>query len=362
MLNSAGFAPLVRKVRTRHKNGPVSFAIDPHGARHNPVQKGSSSQIAVFGDSYAFCRLVNDKDTWPCQLSQLLGNNIRNFGVGNYGLDQACLRMNRELEKNSTQIAVMCIVPESMARIHSYWKHYFEYGNILSFKPRYTVENDSLVYHPQAVKSAEDFRNYRENLETIQHLDEFFHNKFLPDLIAFPVTWHLLRRWNRHIPILWHLAYGAMTNNRETARKKAFNVVIRNNAKATAKLYSSEPSKKLFSALVNHFSKTAHNFGAVPILVIVPQPIDLERQENGFDDYREFMNQISSNVHLIDLTETFLKQKEPGHLYIEGPLGPHVSTYGNQVIAESLAKILQPLLRGQKDNLNKSHEGYNSCA
>ena len=46
----------------------------------------------VFGDSFAFCRYVNDNETWEYYLENLLQKNIRNYGVGNFGVDQAILK------------------------------------------------------------------------------------------------------------------------------------------------------------------------------------------------------------------------------------------------------------------------------
>ncbi|MBT5860810.1 MAG: hypothetical protein HOH89_06625, partial [Alphaproteobacteria bacterium] len=67
--------------------GETTFLIDETGCRENPGWTGQSSDVAVFGDSFAFCRLVNDDETWPHALSKLLNTNVRNFGV--VGLDSA---------------------------------------------------------------------------------------------------------------------------------------------------------------------------------------------------------------------------------------------------------------------------------
>ena len=33
-------------------------------------------------------------------------------------------------------------MPETILRVHSFWKHYLEYGNTLAFKPRFEIIND----------------------------------------------------------------------------------------------------------------------------------------------------------------------------------------------------------------------------
>ena len=134
-------------------SGTVAFHIDQTGARRNPNFEDMPAEAAAFGDSFTFCRLVEDSKTWPHYLSESLVANVLNFGVGNYGLDQAILRLERELPGLDSQIIIMGIVPETMARVQSYWKHFFEYGNILAFKPMFKLEDNELKLYPPPVTS-----------------------------------------------------------------------------------------------------------------------------------------------------------------------------------------------------------------
>ena len=107
--------------------------------------------------------MVNDDETWPYALSTLLRSYVSNFSVGGYGLDQALLRLRREIKLLDSKIILMSVVPETIARIHSYWRHYFEYGNTLAFKPRFTVENERLKLHELFIKNEESFAKIGEN-------------------------------------------------------------------------------------------------------------------------------------------------------------------------------------------------------
>ena len=68
-----------------------------------------------------------------------------NFSVGNYGVDQSLLRLKREYAKNKTKIVILAVVPETISRIQSMWKHYSEYGNTFGFKPRFVIVDDKLT-------------------------------------------------------------------------------------------------------------------------------------------------------------------------------------------------------------------------
>ena len=66
------------------------FKISKKGYRGS--NKFKKTAISVFGDSFAFCRYVNDNETWESYLENKLKMNINNYGVGNFGLDQSYLK------------------------------------------------------------------------------------------------------------------------------------------------------------------------------------------------------------------------------------------------------------------------------
>lgn len=321
--------------------GPVTFHIDERGRRYNPGFGGRPSEVAVFGDSYAFCRLTADDETFPHRLSAMLGTNVLNFGVGNYGLDQAVLRLERELPGLGGRFVVMAVVPETMARIHSAWKHYFEYGNTLAFKPRFVLEGERLVLVPSAIQRAEDLASYQRELGRVRALDPFYRSKFRRDVLGAPHLWHLARRLPRHGPILLHLLRGRLTGDRAAARRRAFSVIMRENTRAAADLYARPECRALLRALVARFAAACRRARRVPLLVVLPQPVDLEWIERRGDYYGAFWASLGERCSVLDLTRRFLAHPRRSELYVGGALGPHVSAEGNRMIAESLAQWIE---------------------
>ena len=320
--------------------GETTFLIDETGCRENPGWTGQSSDVAVFGDSFAFCRLVNDDETWPHALSKLLNTNVRNFGVGNYGIDQAFLRVRREIPDLSADDIVMNVVPETISRIHSYWRHYFEYGNILAFKPRFRIENGELREFPSAIRSPEDFQSYDARLDEIRNLDDFYESKFKPDLLRFPLIARALVRGRRLLPILGWLIYGLLPGRAETARAHAFRAVMAENARVSARLYQRDDAKQLLAKLVKEFADLCRAQGKRPWLVITPQPVDLGRVSKGDNDFGDFFGSLSDILPVLDITEVFARDNHLGALFVEGKLGPHPSPLGNQTIATEFAAML----------------------
>lgn len=81
------------------KYGKTQYHINHIGSRRNPGHEEQPKAIACYGDSFAFARQVNDNETFEWHLSEMTRTNVLNFAVGNYGLDQALLRLKREYPK-----------------------------------------------------------------------------------------------------------------------------------------------------------------------------------------------------------------------------------------------------------------------
>lgn len=328
----------VRRAGTSGREATVEgaklFTLDENGCRTNPVYSGKPSRIAVFGDSFAFCRLVNNDETWPHHLSTLTETNVLNFGVGNYGIDQAILRLEREIANLKCEYIILGFVPETISRVHSYWRHYFEYGNILAFKPRFTLENGGLVHHPSAVRQLSDFARYTEKLEKIRKLDEFYERKFHDDMLVFPYLPKVLKR--RTGAILRRLLWGRMSRSQDGGFREAFRVVMRENSRVSAKLYEEHNARNLLTALIQRFVDTCLEANCRPALVVIPQPVDLESISQGRNDYAKFYESLGVILPVLDMTERFRAEADSSSLYIDGKLGPHPSSKGNKIIAEEI--------------------------
>jgi len=320
--------------------GAVEYRIDDKGRRMNPGFEDKPMPVSVYGDSYAFCRLVPDDKTWPHYLSRGLGCHVGNYGVGNYGLDQALLRYEAEAPQGE-KVVVMAIVPETIARVQSYWKHYFEYGNVLAFKPRFRLVGGRLEVIPLCLGQPESLASYAESLEFIQRTDGFYRRKFLRDLIAFPVLWSLLRRPGRHLPILGHLLCGLLRGDFESGRKRAFGVILRENASWTRRLYGETEACALLEALILRYAEQCRKRSAQPLLVVVPQPFDLGGR--GEAPHEAFFARIAEKLPVVDFTRQFTQYGDPSALFVQGPLGPHTSGLANEIIAERLAGVLRGL-------------------
>ena len=321
-------------------DGDAAFSIADDGARTNPGFEDETSRVAIFGDSYAFCRLVGDEETWPHALSGLSGTNARNFGVGNYGLDQALLRYERQAADHEGCTVIMAVVPETIARVHSCWKHFYEYGNTLAFKPMFQLDGHALKLIPCPVQEAHEIAEPSRWSDAVRRDDRFYREKFLADLIRFPASLSILRCWRRHGRILSELLCGAIIGEPDAARHRAFSIVLDENHLHQRRLFADADAVELLCRLVVRFEEVAKRHGATPRLVILPQPRDLADRAAGDDVSREVVHKLGQVMPVLDLGDVLLQQHDTMEVYKEGALGPHTSPAANRLIAETVHQWL----------------------
>jgi hypothetical protein len=70
--------------------------IQANGARTSFVYADRKCRTNTYGDSFTQCHQVSDGETWQEYLAGHLGEPIRNFGMGGFGVYQAYRRMLRE--------------------------------------------------------------------------------------------------------------------------------------------------------------------------------------------------------------------------------------------------------------------------
>lgn len=326
--------------------GSTSYRLDQAARRHNPGFEDEPAPVAAFGDSFTFCRLVDDDQTWPHRLSRLLGVNVANYGVGNYGLDQALLRLERELPTLEARVVIMGVVPETIARVHSYWKHFFEYGNVLAFKPRFTLGPRGLTLHHSPIREPQEYATYRGRLPEIIGLDQFYTTKFSRDVLDFPYLPKLVRRARRHLPMLGHLltGVGRSPQGRDQAVRAAFGTVLRDNARWTARLYADPDARRLLAALAERFVAVCRAAGKHPVLLVIPQLADLDRTDDGAAHEQTFAG-LSATLPVVDVTARFRRDPDRTGLFSYGRLGPHCSPRANAVVADALRPVVTNLLR-----------------
>lgn len=337
----------VRKPNTAHdetgQGGRAArYHIGPDGARRNPGFDGSPAVVAAFGDSYTFARQVNDDETWAHSLSRQLGVPVANFGVGNYGLDQALLRYEREAGRLEAGVVIMGVVPETISRVLSQWKHFSEYGNVFAFKPRFTLDaKGDLRYLPNPIAEPAHFRRIDELLPALKANDYFYERKFCVDVLRVPFVWSIWRTRRRTLPLL----RAAVADRIAGGTTRTMERVMEQNIAIASRLYREAEPLALMTALSRKFAAAVRARGAQPLFLMLPQLYDLRRLAAGDPYYRPFLQDLAREMPVLDLAPAMLASGDPAAWYVQDRYGGHLSADGNRRAAELIAGACRPMLK-----------------
>ena len=324
------------------------YHIDELGSRHNRNCGTTPPTIACFGDSYTFCRQVEDSETWEYYLSEMLGTCVLNFGVGNYGLDQALLRYEQTELPRSIETVIMAFVPETICRIQSSWKHYLEFGNTFAFKPRYFLSgNGELEFFANPMQERADFDNYKIKLDQIISNDRFYRDKFKRFQFRFPFTISFLRNMRRNTTLIrrllkreFHRRVGKIDPHVEDA---PFEYIMNDNIRIAHRLYHDEESVALFTSLIKKFLKVARSRNHKAYVLILPQLIDLRiLAKNNGRTYPDVLSSLDiPDGVLLDFTPHFAENRDIEKYYVNDKYGGHISNRGNRYVAEQLSRVIE---------------------
>ena len=344
----------VRKPNTRHeengKHGITHWTINEKGARTNPSFEDKISKISCYGDSFTFSRQVNNNETWEQQFSKKINSNVQNFGVGNYGIDQALLRLKREFIKNKTDIVIMGVVPDTISRILSIWKHYSEYGNTFGFKPRFIIKNDSLILIKNPIDNENKISDYAKYLDIIREFDYFYEKKFMKDIIKIPYAISIFRNLRRNLGIIYWIKkikkLKSEQINIDDIEWQAMKYVMIQNLKWRVKLFQDNSTKRLLKMIIKDYVSFSREQNFKPIFIFLPQKDDLIFIKNNFNFYEEFFKELKliDGLNVIDITRELLDEKDLDDMYSDNnTYGGHYSRRGNEKISDILYEKMKKL-------------------
>ena len=350
-----GFDPelgWVRKPNTEHlengKYGKVKWTTNSSGARTNPEFEKTESKISCYGDSFAFCRQVNDDETWEHYLSKTFMINVQNFGVGNYGLDQTLLRLKREYTLNPTKIVIIGVVPDTISRILSMWKHYYEYGNTLGFKPRFKISNNDLELIKNPIDTKEKFLKYTNYLNIIQENDFFYKTKFSKEKITFPYCINIFRNWKRNLELIRAVKRIEKNesdgDNSKEILWKPMSIIMEINLKWRVQLFQNKNNLDLIIKILEEYVMFSKQNNFLPVFVFLPQKDDLLFIKKNYHFYENMINAILKIKDLVffDITKELIQIKNLDELYSDdNDYGGHYSADGNKKISELIANELR---------------------
>ncbi len=341
-------------------NGEVvttSYNINSLGSRVNPGYEDLPINISCFGDSITFCRHVNDDQTWQHYLSQFSGDNVANFAVGNYGVDQAFLRFKREAKKGLAGSTVLIgVAPETIRRSLSCWKHYFEFGNIYNFKPRFRLNQGKLELISNFIDKLEKYSHLKEHLGSIANKDFFYEEKFKKYLLKFPYSASILKNPVRKGSLLFYytMTYFSELLGKDWTKTGLFakKGKIMNGIKKFGglhfdfqdklKYYQEKEIVGLTAAIIKEFAGCIRSYGKTPYLVILPTKGDLEHIKSTKNIYYQSLKtETEKFIKVLDVADNLIKVEDLDQVFSDCGYGAHYNHSGNELVAKAIFNFIK---------------------
>ena len=194
------------------------------------------------------------------------------------------------------------------------------------------------------MQSLDDFNNLKVKLPEIRKMDRFYLGKFRQLQFRAPYSLSFIRNPLKHSMLFCSVAIrGVFTLLRCTnnwVKNAPFMLVMRSNIKDAHRLYSDSGSTELLSGILLRFKKEAISRGHIPIVLVMPQLLDLKLAKNNKAPYQDYFSNLSEQLSIIDFTNEF-KTSDIETLYINDQYGGHLSAKGNKLVAESISRFLE---------------------
>ena len=162
------------------------------GSRTSQIYPDKPCRINTYGNSFTQCHQVSDAETWQEYLAGHLGEPVRNFGMGGFGVYQAYLRLIRreKIDKDSKYVIlymwgddyVRSVFRCRYATYYTQWNDYGGYmfhGNFWS-NIEMDLESGKMVEKPNRISRKEDvyqmsdpefmYENLKDDLMVQLHL------------------------------------------------------------------------------------------------------------------------------------------------------------------------------------------------
>jgi len=260
--------------------------------------------------------------------------------------------MKREFMQNPTEIVIVGIVPDTISRIMSVWKHYYEYGNTFGFKPRFVLKNEKLHMIKNIIDDKKKFFTYEKYLTDIRKNDFFYKEKFRKEEICFPHIITIFKNPSRNFKIIfWVLLIEFLKKINKNTSKIEWHpnkIIMKINLMWRIKLYKNKEIQKLLKEIIFDMIDFSKKSNFKLYLAFLPQKDDILFMKNNFHLYKEFIDELNKNkeIKIIDLAKYLKHENNINELYSDNnEYGGHYSKKGNKKIALSINQELS------KDNV-----------
>lgn len=292
--------------------------------------KRKNKKIFTFGDSYVFGKFSNDKSKWQYLLNKNTNLKVLNYGVNNHGLDQSFLKIMKYKNHLRSNIVIVGFVPETILRISTCWKNFYESGNIYAFKPRFKLVNKKLVLKKNPINKNFKIKDLSKLIPFLKKTDPGYRLFYKDNLIKFPISFLILKDFNYFAKISVYLILYRYFNFKKF-KKNILNLIVSRNVKLSHKFYKKGIQTDLIEAILKELKKECDQTKSKLYIVLFPQMYDLKFRTKKY--YSKFYEKIAkkNKLKIIDLTH-YLDKKNFEKYYLNDEFGGHLNKKGNKLV------------------------------
>ena len=305
---------------------PYLVSYEADGSRADSLPR-KNLLINAYGDSFTWCDEVGNDETWEYFLESRIGYEVKNFGVGAYGTDQAILKLERHLAQGiSAPITILGILDENINRVITSFRPFYDEfsGVVLGFKPSFKVGSNGRVEmipnpYGQAESSLQDLRALAHRMAA----EDFWMSKSRRITIGYPYIFQLVRTASFIVDRKLDDWSGSEAHYTEGVN-----------------LWETADGSTIMHYLVDRFVGLTAKSDSIPIVVFLPTGKTLE--DGGTPPYETFKSQIQerhAGLTVIDLMDYEFDRER----FNVKPFGGHASVYGNQVIARVIEQSYEKI-------------------
>ncbi len=296
----------------------------PFGERPRETAYGRPL-AAAFGDSFTHGDEVRNAETWPEQLARILAADVYNFGASAYGMDQALLRMERDLGRTGARLAIFAVMTYDVERnVSVYWKFLSPASGLALTKPRFVLEDGALKLIPNPIRSAEEIPGLLTDEEFLREIGQYdrWYNPHGLSRPRFPYT----------LSVLSPRLLSAVVESRRAPD-----------------LWLVDETRTIAELILRRFRDGAAARGADAVFVHLPVSWEItEYAQTG--DLPTAVTQFLRicEKHALDchapISETAgMAPDDVASLFTKGLAGGHYNAKGNRVVAEHVADAVRSL-------------------
>lgn len=305
-----------KSVKDKINHGMTVFNTDHKGSRvcRYPLKM---PDVSFYGDGLCMCRNVTDTETFSWYLGESRGTRISNYGVNNYGLDQALLLLQRNYQKDPSKNVVLALSSTTMANCCSVYGHYLDPGNFFAIKPRFQLKKNT--------EELEIIKNPLINKQDLLKLDKYI--KFFRSNDQHFGSWCKFRK-----------KYFIQQLPRNIASRFGINTAPIIDEKFDYKINFWKSEERLFLVMMTLFKKLSDQNGFKPIFLLQHQKKSLEYLLDNKEKQLPWTNTLSKakkkfpSILFLDEAEIFNNFKNIDELYIHS----YHSSKANHMIADYL--------------------------